>query len=87
MKDIWERFKELTGYNQVDVANNFGVARAYISKEINNTSFTHKSAVAFWICAMLDRKIEELENNISEMKRLRSDIYRNTIKPKERDSE
>jgi hypothetical protein len=81
MVELWKRFKALTGYRGQDVANMTNVSRQHISyltvREGNGV--TNKSAVCYWMEIMIDKKLDSLKNEISQLDRLKVDIRKNVI--------
>ncbi len=81
MKQLVTKFKLLTGYNGQDIANVINVSRQHISYVTghDNAGITNKSAISFWINVFIDKKIAELENSISDLKQLKSDVRKNIM--------
>lgn len=80
MRELWKKFKHLTGYKGQDIADMTNTSRQHISYLTvrENAGITHRSAVALWMDILIDRKIEDLENEIANLKQLKVDL-RSTV--------
>jgi orotate phosphoribosyltransferase-like protein len=81
VKELWKKFKLLTGYNGQDAADAVNISRQHISYLTvrDNAAITNKSAISFWMDIFIDRKIAELENKISALKQLKTDLRKNIV--------
>jgi hypothetical protein len=81
MKDLWIRFKQLTGYRGQDIANMTNTSRQHISYITTRESngITHKSAVVLWMDILIDRKIESLKSEIDRLNQLKTDIRKTVV--------
>ena len=73
-KEIANRFKKLTGYNWGDIGRILGVSRQYVNQLWHNHSITYKTATAFAINLLIDRKIRELNRQTEDLEQLKREI-------------
>lgn len=71
---IWKMFKDLTGYNNQDMADKFGISRQRVHEMKRNYSLLYMTSSAYMMNCMIDDKIQELEHNIEILKSFKSNI-------------
>jgi len=76
MKEVWKKFKKLTGYNAQDVSDMVHVSRQHISYLTTRDSagITNKSAMCLWMDMMTDKKINSLSSDIEQLKQLKLEL-------------
>jgi DNA-binding XRE family transcriptional regulator len=83
MKELYKKFKELTGFNYQDMADKVGVTKQHIHKCLDNQSMIYRTSVAAVMNFCIDDKIEELEKHITELKGLKKEVMHEALQFKE----
>ncbi len=68
MNVVFERFKELTGIKEADIARRFRCSRQHISQLKRRTSLTHRLAFSNILSIMVREEIVRCENQIEKLK-------------------
>ena len=80
-KELIKEFKRLTGYNNEDVAEKFGVSRQFIHQALNNHTLTHRASSAFYLILMIGEKISSLKKEIGDLESLQLNIGESAKRP------
>ncbi len=78
-KDLFNKFKELTGYTQTEIAEQFGMTRQNVSLMKRNYGFAAKTSFAFMLNLMIDQKIKELALQIFNLEELQGLISESAL--------
>ena len=68
MRELYKELKELTGFSYGDVGEYLGISRQRVSEMAKNYSTTHRLANQQILYQMSDCKIDELQEQIEEIK-------------------
>lgn len=74
MKELFKRFKELTGVKYTELAESLGVTKQAVDKSMNNYSITHVNANKWLLTQYIDKSIEEHRQQINELERLKKEV-------------
>lgn len=74
MKDIYQKFKELTGVSSIGIANVLGCTRQNVSMMFKSNAKTGRAALAFAMNEIIKERIELFEQKIEKLKELQEDI-------------
>ena len=74
MKDVFKKLKKLTGYKYVDIAKQFNISRQAVDQYSKNHSLVYQNNNKYMILTMVDRKIEEYEDRIRELKKFKEEV-------------
>lgn len=83
MRELYKKFKKLTGFTFQDMANKVGTTRQHIHKCLDNQSMIYRTSAAAVMNYCIDDKIEELEKHIAELKGLKKEVMQEALKFKE----
>lgn len=74
MKDLYEKFKQLTGVSNIGISNVLGCTRQNVSLMFNAKTKVSKAALAFAMNEIINDRIGALEQNIKKLKELKESI-------------
>ncbi|SFA70599.1 hypothetical protein [Clostridium frigidicarnis] len=80
MKELYKKFKKLTGFSYQDVADKVGVDKQHIHDSMGNYSMLYKTSMATVMNYCIDDKIDELENHIKSLKELKKEVMIQSLK-------
>ena len=76
MREIYKKFKNLTGFSYSDIASRLGVTKQAVEQTLRNYSITHKNANKWILTEMINESIESHNAKICELKELQEEIKR-----------
>ncbi|ADZ82535.1 hypothetical protein [Cellulosilyticum lentocellum] len=74
MKELFKRFKQLTGIKYTELAEVLGVTKQAVDKSMNNYSITHVNANKWLLTQKIDEAIEDHSKQILELEKLKQEI-------------
>lgn len=85
MRELYQRFKKLTGKRGADVADTNNVTRQYVSLLVNNPSQPNNRRLALMMQAEMIKVISEKEKEMADIMGLYAEIV-DELNKKERES-
>lgn len=79
MRELYKKFKNLTGFNYQDMADKVGVSKQHIHASMRNHSMLYKTSMAAVMNCCIDDKIDELEEHIASLKELKKEVMKQAV--------
>lgn len=79
MRELYGRFKNLTGLNYQDMADKVGVSKQHIHASMRNYSMLYKTSMAAVMNYCIDDKIDELEKHIVSLKEFKKEVMKQAV--------
>ncbi|MDU7251346.1 MAG: hypothetical protein E6274_03245 [Clostridium sp.] len=79
MRELYRKFKNLTGFNYQYMADKVGVSKQHIHASMSNYSMLYKTSMAAIMSCCIDDKINDLERNIEELKIFKKEVIKQAV--------
>lgn len=80
MYDLYKIVKQKTGYKETWFAKQIGISRQALNLWFKNYSPLYKNAQANILNIAIDLKIEELEEQINQLKAIKTEVKKEVLK-------
>lgn len=79
MRELYRKFKNLTGFSYQDMADKVGVSKQHIHASMGNRSMLYKTSMAAVMNCCIDDKIDELEKHIASLKEFKKEVIKQAV--------